>query len=182
MSGPVSSELIFPEPLDVEYDFANDESFVICTDAEDGEIFPEPLDVEFDAVDDDAVVSSPISLEGEIKFPERLEANELSDAEKAAGITTKDYIDAAPFLDEYVALPPRELFFTMVELTYGPRWQYPLANEKVRTQGHLSAIKHGRTVTDNLIRETLHVSLKRIRRDEERLARAKAVIIDALGR
>ncbi|MGY8710478.1 hypothetical protein RAD16_32485 [Bradyrhizobium sp. 18BD] len=200
MSDLLPSERDFPELLDVECDFADDDvSVIVCPISLDGEIFPEPLDVDYDAFDHDSVAICPIPLEDEIKGLERLdkcdspdradrggaghgEADGLSDAEKAAGITTADYIDAKPFLDDYLKRSPRELFFTMVNLTYGPRWQYPLARAKVRSQGHLNAIAHGRTVTDNLIQKTLLISLAQIRQDEERLARAKAVIIETLGR
>lgn len=179
MNGLLPSDLDFPEFLEVECDYDDGDSVVVCPTSLDGEIFPEPLDVEYDAADDDVVA---ICLERLDKCDSPDRADGLSDAEKAAGITTADYIDATPFLDDYLGLSVRELFFAMVNLTYGPRWQYPLAREKVRSQGHLNAIAHGRTVTDNLIQKTLLISLAQIRRDEERLARAKAVIIDTLGR
>ncbi|MGY0572792.1 hypothetical protein ACTGJ9_018355 [Bradyrhizobium sp. RDM12] len=162
MSGHVANDLIFSEPLDVDYDdVADDDAVVIYTGTPDGTtIFSEPLDDYYD------------------------ETSDLSEAEIAAGITSADYADAAPFLaDSDDSRTPKERFFAMVELSYGPRWQRPLSRSQKYTQGHLGAIRAGsRALTLEVKRKVLSACLAQIRRDEERLARAKAAIIDALSR
>ena len=164
MSGHVSSDLVFSEPLDEDYDFADDHAVVIYDGTLDGKtIFSEPLDVDYDCYD---------------------EYSELSDAEIAAGITAKDHADATPFLTNGDgSLTPVQRFFAMVELAYGPRWQRPLSRSQKYTQGHLGAIRAGhRTLTVEVQQEVLPACLAQIRQDEERIARAKAAIINALSR
>jgi hypothetical protein len=163
MSNHASSDLVFSEPLDEDYDVTGDHAIVIYNGTLDEKtIFSEPLDDDYDCYDE---------------YPE------LSDVEIAAGITAKDHADAAPFLtNDDGSLTSVQRFFAMVELAYGPRWQRPLSRSQKYTQGHLAAIRAGhRTLTVEVQNRVLPACLAQIRQDEERIARAKAAIIRALG-